>query len=68
MAATSTYSDEDPFFDCDKLEEEEAVIDDDQHTHQIELATLATCFTKSQSISSKFDFCNNGNRGLRSVL
>ena len=54
--------------DCDELEEDEAVIDDDKHTHQIELATLATYFTKSHSVSSKFDFCDNGNRGLRSVL
>ena len=29
IAATSTYSDEDPFLDCDELEEDEAVIDDD---------------------------------------
>ena len=29
MAATSTYSDEDPFLDCDELEEDEAVIDED---------------------------------------
>ena len=29
MAAISTYSDEDPFLDCDELEEDEAVIDHD---------------------------------------
>ena len=29
MAATSTYSDDDPFLDCDELEADEAVMDDD---------------------------------------
>ena len=29
MAVTSTYSDEDPFLDCDELEQDMTVIDDD---------------------------------------
>ena len=63
MAATSTYSDEDPFLNYDELEEDEAVIEDDEHTHQIELASYLL-----HKIAVNFDFCDNGNSGLRSIL
>ena len=71
LAATSTYSDENPFLDCDELEEDEAVIDDDQYTHQIELASYFSYLHTSQNHSQflqSFSFADNGNRGLCGVL
>ena len=69
MAATSTYSDEDPFLDCDELEEDKTVIDDNKHTYQIELHSSHFSYLLHKIIQFlQLYYCDNGNRGLRSVL